>query len=475
MRPLLLSIPEFIGHLHPLLVHLPIGILLLACLFIWQTRNGRNVQLLPVINMVLLLGMICAIVTCVTGWILSGSGDYDEEMVDWHQWMGISVAAVSVFIYYSRKKDYLPNQQPLLAILMTILILITGHLGGSLTHGADYLSLPLKDLGGDSEVVVKIKPIPNVQEAIIYTDIIQPIFQTRCYGCHGASKQKGKLRLDQPEWIIKGGKDGKVIVPGKSGESELVKRIMLAREEEHHMAPKEKPQLTSHQKSLIAWWIDNGADFTKKVKEVEQPEKIKPVLVSLQKADEVKKPLMDIPSTPVEKAEDVVVNKLRKYGVIVQPVSINSNYLEADFINAIAPADSLTVLLPPLKKQLVRLKMSGMRLTSKNISSVSQCTNIRRLDMDHTGITDSGLVFLQPMEQLQYLNLVGNPLTFQGIAKLKALKKIRAIYLYQTQVAKPDWPLLMKTFPGVDLDSGGYTIPFNASDTVIVKAPKLTP
>lgn len=264
MRPLLLSIPEFIGHLHPLLVHLPIGILLLACLFIWQTRNGRNVQLLPVINMVLLLGMICAIVTCVTGWILSGSGDYDEEMVDWHQWMGISVAAVSVFIYYSRKKDYLPNQQPLLAILMTILILITGHLGGSLTHGADYLSLPLKDLGGDSEVVVKIKPIPNVQEAIIYTDIIQPIFQTRCYGCHGASKQKGKLRLDQPEWIIKGGKDGKVIVPGKSGESELVKRIMLAREEEHHMAPKEKPQLTSHQKSLIAWWIDNGADLQKR-------------------------------------------------------------------------------------------------------------------------------------------------------------------------------------------------------------------
>ena len=59
--------------------------------------------------------------------------------------------------------------------------------------------LPLKNLGGDSEVVVKIKPIPNVQEAIIYTDIIKPIFQSKCYGCHGPTKQKGKLRLDQPE------------------------------------------------------------------------------------------------------------------------------------------------------------------------------------------------------------------------------------------------------------------------------------
>jgi mono/diheme cytochrome c family protein len=333
----------------------------------------------------------------------------------------------------------------------------------------------LKDLAGDSEVVVKIKPIPNVQEATVYSDIIMPVFQSKCYGCHGTSKQKGKLRLDQPEWIMKGGKDGAVIVAGNSAKSELVKRIMLPREEEHHMAPKEKPQLTSQQKALIAWWIDNGADFTKKVKDLQQPDKIKPVLLSLQKASEERKILTDIPMTPVEKGDDAVINKLRKSGVLVQPVAAGSNYLEVNFINATGPADSLTNLLVPLKKQLVRLKMSGTALSMKNLPALGQCVNIRRLDLDHTGITDSGLVYLQPLEQLQSLNLVGTPVTGEGILKFRKLRHLQSIYLYQTKVAGADWQRLVKTFPGVNLDSGGYTIPFIATDTVIVKPPKLSP
>jgi uncharacterized membrane protein len=475
LQPLLLSIPEFIGHLHPILVHLPIGILLLACLFLWQSRKDKYAHFQPVINIILLLGMISAIASCITGFVLSGSGDYDEEMVSWHQWMGISVAMLSIVIYYFRRKSYLRKWQWLLAPFLVLLIFVTGHLGGSLTHGADYLTLPLKDLAGDSVVVVKIKPIPNVQEAMAYTDIIRPIFQTKCYGCHGLSKQKGKLRLDQPDLIMKGGKDGVVIVPGNSGKSEIVKRLMLPREEEHHMAPKEKPQMTSGEKSLVAWWIDNGADFTKKVKDLQQPDKIKPILTSLQKVSEEKKTLLEIPSTPVEKGDETVINKLRKSGVLVQPVSINSNYLEVNFINTTAAADSPILMLPGLRKQLVSLKMSGLALTDKNISQVGRCANIRRLELDHTGITDSSLIYLQSLEHLQSLNLVGTGVTAEGVIKLKALKHLQSIYLYQTRVAKPDWQRLAKTFPGVALDSGGYTIPFIASDTVIVKPPKISP
>jgi uncharacterized membrane protein/mono/diheme cytochrome c family protein len=475
LQQLLLSIPEFIGHLHPVLVHLPIGILLIACLFIWQARKDKSAQLQPVINTILLLGMISAIVSCVTGFVLSQTGDYDEEMVSWHQWMGISVALLSIVIYYFGRRSELIKWQWLLAPLLVLLIFITGHLGGSLTHGADYLTLPLKNLGGDSEVVFKAKPIPNVQEAVIYTDIVKPIFQSKCYGCHGPTKQKGKLRLDQPESIMKGGKDGVVIVSGNSSRSEIIKRVMLPREEEHHMAPKEKPQLTSSEKTLLAWWIDNGADFTKKVKDVQQPDKIKPLLVSLQKVAEEKKSLSDIPSIPVEKGNDQAINKLRNLGVLVQPVSTASNYLGINFINATVPADSLMYLLPDLRKQLVSLKLSGIKLTGKNISFLSQCENIRRLELDHTGITDSGLVYLLPLAELQSLNLVGNPVTTEGVMKLKSMKHLQSLYLYQTRVAKPDWKQLTKAFPKVALDSGGYSLPFIASDTVIVKPPKTSP
>lgn len=420
----------------------------------------------------LLLGMISAIISCITGYVLSQTGDYDEGMVNLHQWMGISVAVFSVILYYSRRKPELSKWQWLLAPFLVVLIFVTGHLGGSLTHGSDYLIAPLENLGSDSEVVVKVKPIPNVQEALVYTDIIKPIFQSKCYGCHGSSKQKGKLRLDQPDLILKGGKDGVVIIPGNSGKSDLVKRIMLPREEEHHMAPKEKPQLTSSEKSLVSWWIDNGADFTKKVKEIPQPDKIKPLLVALQKVDEGKKVLSDIPAAPVENGNEQVISKLRNAGVLVQPVSTGNHYLEISFINNRLPADSLMYLLPELKKQLVRLKMSGITLTEKNISFLSACVNIRQLDLDHTGITDNGLSSLLPLTELQSLNLVGNPLTAEGVMKLRSLKHLQSLYLYQTRVAKTEWKQLAKAFPHAALDSGGYSLPFIASDTVVVKPPK---
>jgi len=475
LQQTLLNIPEFIGHLHPVLVHLPIGILLLACLFLILTRNGKNLHLQPAINLVLLLGLISAIVSCITGYILSDSGDYDEELVGLHQWMGISVAVSAIIIYYIRRKAYFRQQQWLLASILVLLVVGTGHLGGSLTHGADYLTMPLKDLGTDSVAVSDRKPIPNVQEAVVYTDIIKPILQSKCYGCHGATKQKGKLRLDQPEWILKGGKDGVVVVSGNSGKSDLVKRILLPREEEHHMAPKEKPQLTSSDKALIVWWVDQGADFSKKVKELQQQEKIKPLLNALQKSDVPKVNLSDIPSVEVPKGDPVVIGKLRDFGVLIQPVSVNSNYLEANFINAIGPADSLTFLLTALKNQLVRLKLSGMKLSDKNIIVLGQCTNIRRLALDHTGITDAGMGNLQSLEQLQSLNLVGTSVTAKGVQKLRSLKHLQVIYLFQSGVTSAEWQGLTQSFPGVTLDSGRYSIPFLASDTIVVKAPKYNP
>ena len=89
--------------------------------------------------------------------------------------------------------------------------------------------------------------------------------------------------MDEPEFILKGGKDGKVIKPGNADESEMMKRLLLPRNDEDHMPPKEKPQLKENEIALIHWWIATGATFDKKIKELEQTEKIKPVLLALQK------------------------------------------------------------------------------------------------------------------------------------------------------------------------------------------------
>ncbi|MFI5156654.1 MAG: c-type cytochrome domain-containing protein [Chitinophagales bacterium] len=469
---MLLSIAEFIGHLHPVLVHLPIGILLLACLFLWQSRKDKSENLQKTTNFILLLGMISAIASCITGLVLARNGDYEEGMVNWHRWMGISVAVVSIFTFYSRRTQFLQKWQWILASLLLVLIFITGHLGGSLTHGTDYLTEPLANLSEEDTAQFKRRPIPNIQEAFAYNDIIQPIFHARCYTCHAKSRQKGKLRLDQPDQMMKGGKDGAVIVAGKPDESELVKRIFLPRGDDHHMAPKEKPQLTESEKLLIRWWIENGADFSKKVKDIQQTDKVKMSLVTLQLESQEEKKSFDIPESPVERADETAVAQIRKLGGLVLPVAQNSNYLEADFITSKNIRNSDIARLLPVSKQLVWLRLSGSPITDSAMAILAQCQNLSRLELDHTGITDQGLDPLVSLSQLQSLNLVDTKVTAAGVLKLIRLKKLRAIFLYQTNIDRKDWPSLKKSFPNAILDSGGYSVPLLNTDTIIVKPPK---
>jgi uncharacterized membrane protein len=462
---------QLLGHLHPVLVHLPIGILLLACLFLWQSRKDRFAHLQPAINIIFLLGMISAIVSCITGYILSRSGDYDEDSVSMHQWMGISVAVVSIVLFYFRRKTSLQKWQLPLALLLVVLIFITGHLGGSITHGSDYLSKPLEDIfGNDTIAAFKRKPIPNVQEALVYTDVIKPVLQEKCYGCHGVTRQKGKLRLDDSVMILKGGKDGAVIIPNKPSESELVKRIMLPVEEEHHMVPKEKPQLKENEIALIKWWIDNGVSFSKKVKQIPQPDKVKSALLALQSVPEEKKIDLEVPQRAVEKADESALQKLRDKGIVVEPVSQNNNYLFANFVTANISDQDIALLLP-LKKQLIWLNLNNTPIGDSALFVLAQCINLTKLELSHTKITDKGISYLKELKQLRSLNLVGTKITTAGLMQLTDLKDLQSLYLFQANINKMDWPEIKKAFPKTSVDSGGYNVPLLPDDTVIVKPP----
>jgi len=460
-----MNFSELIGRFHPLLVHLPIGILLIAALFQLLALKPKYASMQAATSIALFWGMLSAIVSCISGYLLSLSGDYDEELVDTHKWFAISTASVSLIAYLFKRWE---NEFAKWVILLMVpLIIITGHLGGSLTHGSDYL---IKGFSKKDSVAVKeIKPIADVQEANAYADIIQPIFESKCYGCHNKSKKKGKLRLDEPEFILKGGKDGKVIKPGNADESDMMKRLLLPRNEEDHMPPKEKPQLKDNEIALIHWWIATGATFDKKTKDLEQPEKIKPILISLQK--EVKKIPPDVPQAMVEKADEKALQKLKQRGIVVLPVAQNSNYLTVNFITV----DSITyndiALLLSIKKQLVWLNLSGKKISDTLLTPIAQLVNLTRLQLDNTMITDKGLASLQSLASLQYLNLVGTKVTTQGLIQLKGLSNLQAIYLYKVFISSSDWAILKNNFPKVTLDTGGYQVPFLETDTMIVKPP----
>jgi mono/diheme cytochrome c family protein len=468
-----LLMSEFIGRFHPLLVHLPIGVLLLACFFQLVAASDKYAHLRHAIGITLLWGMVTAIASCITGYLLAGSGDYDESLVGRHQWMGIGVALLSALYYVLYTKKVTLKFEWLMPVLLIVGISITGHLGGSLTHGSDYLTAALEDAGTDNTFATTKKPIPDVQEAVAYTDIVQPLLQSKCYSCHGPNKQKGKLRMDQPDLLMKGGKDGLAIETGKPDESEMIKRLLLEKSDEHHMPPKEKPQLTEKEIAILHWWIASGASFNKKTKELQQPEKIKPILVSLQNTAVEQKALADVPSATVEKADEAAIKKLKDAGVVVMPVALNSNYLSASFITATLAGDKEVALLLPLKKQLVWCKLNDTKITDASAATIAQCINLSRLDLSNTAVTDKSLNALAALQQLQSLKLVNTKITAAGLLSLKGNKQLQSVYFYKTGVQRTDWPTLSKTFPKLRLDSGGYQVPLFDTDTMLVKPPKI--
>ncbi len=460
---------EFIGRFHPLLVHLPIGILLLACLFSFLIKKEKYAALKPALGIALFWGMLSAIASCITGFLLSKSGDYDEAAVNQHQWLGIATAiTASVFYYFYRKNNPIFYQK-WLPITLIGLITITGHLGGSLTHGSDYLIAPLLPRSARSD-----SPIENVQEAVVFKDIIQPIVQSKCTGCHGETKQKGGLRMDKFDFILRGGKNGAVVITSNTDSSTMIKRLLLPRENDKHMPPKEKPQLTESEIALLHWWIASGASDDKKVKDLPQSDKIKPALATLQNGGEKKKIALDMPENAVEKADETAVKQLKDLGVVVQPVTQNSHYLSANFVTV---KDSIIEkaipLLLPLKKQLIWLKIGDKPVNDALLQPISQLNNLTKLYLNNTQITDKGLFYLKNCDKLIYLNLIKTPVTSQGVMQLKDLKNLQSLFLYQSQVAKSDFLNLQKAFPNAVIDSGGYSLPSLVIDTMRVKPPPI--
>ncbi|MDW8122660.1 MAG: c-type cytochrome domain-containing protein [Armatimonadota bacterium] len=95
------------------------------------------------------------------------------------------------------------------------------------------------------------------QEPVSYTKDIAPLMLKRCVACHGPDKQEDNLRLDSYEAILKGDKDGPVLIPGKSKESRLF--LTLSGEREPRMPPDPFPPLPPAEIELLRRWIDAGA------------------------------------------------------------------------------------------------------------------------------------------------------------------------------------------------------------------------
>src|SRR5687768_10859573 len=140
-------IVQFFGRFHPLVVHLPIGILFLAFLFECLSRFDRFKSLENTVRLSLLIGSVFAFASVATGLFLSQEGGYDDALLQRHQNLGIATAVFVVILYFicTSARRFFRNEKKLNAIRMLSFIAMmtmlsaTGHYGGSMTHGEEYL------------------------------------------------------------------------------------------------------------------------------------------------------------------------------------------------------------------------------------------------------------------------------------------------------------------------------------------------
>jgi uncharacterized membrane protein len=449
----------FLGRFHPLVVHLPIGFLLLAFLMELFSRIPRFKHLGLSVPFVLALGILSTIVAALLGYFLSLDGGYEEDTLFWHKWLGISVGIIALVAFILKVKFYQLKVSKAYLPLFTVSVLvlmITGHLGGVLTHGSDYLTQympdPLRAVAGLPPKEKKEKiVISDINEALVFDHIIHPIFEEKCISCHNPKKLKGDLRLDNPEGILKGGEEGEVITAGNAAESRLFHLINLPSVDEDRMPPRGKKPLTDDEIALIGWWIDNGAPFDQKVPQLAINDDIKPKLDRL-----VTKPEDTFFSRNIAPADPAAVQDLKKSGILVMQLGQDINFLNVNFINA---ADTLKLehieLLTPVKEQVTWLDLRNKKtMTDDLVSPLKDFTNLTRLHLENSGITDKGVKELENLESLEYLNLYGTAISDQSIESLAKLKNLKRVFLWQTNVTGKGVAALREKRPDVEVNMG---------------------
>ncbi len=431
------ELAAFLGHLHPVWVHLPIGIFLLLALLevIGLLARNRHFSWLPVVTppqrtLILAIGAVASAVAALLGWLLARGGDYDPMQVSRHQWLGVAASSASVLLLAVHRRRRLYG--PLLAGSLLLLVM-AAHAGGKITHGNDYLTAHMppalaRILGLSVPVPAKTRVV-DLGNALAYPDVIQPILRERCVSCHGPAKTNGGLRLDTWEFLVKGGKHGGVMKPGDLAASALVRRIDLPVDEKEHMPPRGKPQLADDDLTLIEWWVGAGSPRESLIASLDVPASVQVILEGrLQGA---------VADTPPERVAALAAagQIAGKLGILVRSLSPDGPWLDVNArLLGRGFGDKELAQLAPIAPAIQWLDLGGTAVTDVGLGALAPMHKLQRLHLDGLPITDGGLDRLSRLTQIEYLNLRGTRVTDQGMRALRTLPRLRSLYVWQTAV-----------------------------------------
>lgn len=269
---------QFLARMHPLIIHFPIGALLIAFFLEILTLGGKRSELRSGIQWLVYIGTGTSLLAVLAGLMLAYGGNYSETTIFYHQWGGIATVILALsasWLLYragtsGKKKDLIFYRVTLTA---TVLVLtVAGHFGASLTHGDDYITSVLPwnyDTIAEGEFDELLTEVNQHMELGALSEThknelnvgVRRIFAHSCYRCHDSNEAEGGLVLNSKEAVMKGGDGGPIIVPGQPDDSELIHRITLPKGHDDAMPQKGSP-LSPGQVQLIRTWIEVGAPWS---------------------------------------------------------------------------------------------------------------------------------------------------------------------------------------------------------------------
>lgn len=458
---------RFFGHFHPVVLHLPIGVFLLVVvqeagrIVSFKRPGGPGDSMFP-----LLFGVVSAVVAVLAGFMLfhGHAADYaGQRLAERHLWGGLVFAAMSVVVFVMKAWAVAAGSwgwwyRGLLFASVGIMG-FTSHDGASMTHGEGYLTKYAPD---SVRKIMGLEPKPIKKEEgdeavdrVVYTEIVAPILERRCVQCHKPGKVKGKLRMDTYEMLLKGGSDGPSLVPGNAEESLLVMRIELPEDDDEHMPPKGKSDVTEDELAVLKWWIESGADPGKKLSEVDVPSEVQVALSGLGEAGLQVAEGAGAATAPSAELRQSVARLAQEFPGAVgfesqgssdvgfTAVSLRGKLGDADFAR-----------LAPILPHLVTVDLSGTKVTDQSVATLKTATRLRRLRLAETAVTDAAMEVIIGMPALESLNLYGTAVTDAGVEKLKAMKNLRSLYLWQTSVSPEMVEVLRKELPECQVVTG---------------------
>lgn len=433
-----ISVPYWLqplGRMHPMVLHFPIVILLLAMLlefFRFRDAYAKEKLYHDFTSWLLLSGTLFSAVTVIMGLFLSKEEGYFGSILQWHKWTGVSIVFITTLIYYCRNYAWYKLPVARAGAALTILsVIFAGHYGAALTHGDNFVLEPVSAPTERAKV--------PLEQAKVFEDVVMPIFAQKCLSCHNIEKAKGSLIMDNAQSILKGGKTGKLFMPGKPEVSLLLERIHLPLDEKKHMPPRGKSQLSEKEMELLKLWVKNNAEMKKKVLDLPVNDSLRLLTTNFLAPSQVPEEKFEFAA-----ADEATVKKLNNNYRNVYPLAKESPALAVNIYNKSVYKPSVLKELSEVKKQIISLNLSGMPVSDDDLKIISGFENLRKLNLNFTNISGTGLKHLVALSRLNALSLSGTKVSYNLVKQVVDMNGLRQLTLWNTALTGAELSQLQK-------------------------------